>query len=76
MQLSHFLSNPTPVVGGVVSYTVQVSNGGPAAVNATTARWVVGDGLTVTEVTASQGSYSAGSGDWTIGALPVGQTAH
>ena len=75
VQLSHFLSNPTPVVGGVVSYTVQVSNGGPAAVNATTARWVVGDGLTVTEVTASQGSYSAGSGDWTIGALPVGQTA-
>ena len=72
VQLSHFLNNPAPVVGSPVSYTVQVNNNGPAVVNAAQASWVVGDGLTVTDVSPSQGSYNAQTGVWNIGGIAVG----
>ena len=60
------------MVGHQVCYTVQVNNNGPAVVNAAQASWVVGDGLTVTDVSASQGSYNAQTGVWDIGGIAVG----
>ena len=68
-------SQTTPGLGALVSYTIAVTNLGPD--DATSA--VIGDplpaGVVFESASASQGSYDAGTGDWTVGALPVTRTA-
>ena len=69
------VNQPTPRVGETVTYTVTVLNRGPS--RATGVQLVDGlvDGLTLLTATPSQGTYTATTGVWDVGAVAVGATA-
>jgi uncharacterized repeat protein (TIGR01451 family) len=66
------VDNATPIVGQTVTFTVTVLNNGPDAATGVKLSDGVPAGLTLISATLSQGSYSPTTGDWSIGALPVG----
>ncbi len=67
----------TPAVGDTVTYQVTVTNNGPSAATNVSLTDTLPAGLTATagNGTVSQGSYSAGTGLWTVGSLASGATA-
>ncbi len=66
---------PPDSVGGTATFTVTVTNDGPATATGV----VVGDqlpaGLAFVASTPSQGGYDAGTGRWTVGTLAAGSSA-
>jgi uncharacterized repeat protein (TIGR01451 family) len=69
------VSNPTPAVGTMVTFTVTAHNLGPDSATSLQVTDKLPAGLTFDSATASQGSYASGTGIWTVGALAVGATA-
>lgn len=63
------VSNPTPKVGDVITFTLTVANYGPDTATNVVATDVLPAGLTFVSATASQGSYASGSGVWTVGTV-------
>ena len=63
------VNDPTPKVGDTITFTITVSNKGPD----TGTNVVVNDrlptGLTFVSASATQGSYIAGTGVWTVGTV-------
>jgi large repetitive protein len=68
-------SNLTPAVGSSIVFTTTVTNNGPAAAAAAQVADLLPSGFTFVAAQPGTGSYSAGSGVWTIGALANGATA-
>ena len=62
-------------LGGQATFTVVVTNQGPARVTGLVVQDVLPAGLTLVTPSASQGSYAADTGAWTIGTLLNGQSA-
>ena len=62
-------------VGDTVSYTLTVNNASGANLNATgvTVRNLLPAGLSFVSATGF-GSYNSGTGDWTVGSVPIGTT--
>jgi uncharacterized repeat protein (TIGR01451 family) len=66
-----FAPNP-PVVGSSITFTVTVTNNGPAETTNVTVQDSLATGYTFVSATAPQGSYDNVSGLWDIGTLGVG----
>ncbi|HVW66749.1 MAG TPA: DUF11 domain-containing protein [Candidatus Peribacteraceae bacterium] len=69
------VNNSTPTVGGTVTYSVQVTNMGPATAQNVIAVDHLPAGVSFQSSNATQGSYDSQSGTWNIGTLPNGQIA-
>lgn len=74
LEIASVTSNATPSVGGQTTITVTVSNQGPNAVTDVTAKIPLPAGLTLASQ-AGNGTYVAGTGVWTIGAIGVANSA-
>lgn len=67
-------STATPVQGGTVTFTVQLTNAGPDRATGVVVNDLLPLGLTLVSASASQGSYDSVSGNWSIGNVDVGST--
>ena len=67
------VDNGTPDEGDTVTFTVTVTNNGPAQATNVSIDDVVPAGLTAGTITPSQGSYAAPT--WTIGTIDSGSSA-
>jgi uncharacterized repeat protein (TIGR01451 family) len=66
------VSNATPEVGDVITYTVTLTNNGPGAATSVEVTDLLPAGLTFVSATPSQGTYNAMTGVWTVGAVAAG----
>ena len=69
------VDNATPNLGSNVTFTVTVVNNGPSNATGVAVSDVLPVGLTFISSLPSVGTYSAGTGIWTIGPLANGATA-
>ena len=76
LQLAMSNSNPTPAVGDVITFNVEVGNIGPIDYRAgATIQDVLPAGLTFVSTSSSTGSYDPATGTWTSSVqIPVGVT--
>jgi uncharacterized repeat protein (TIGR01451 family) len=63
----------TPNVGTNVTFTITATNNGPNGATGVVVADLLPAGLTFVSATPSQGTYSSGTGAWTIGAIGNGQ---
>ncbi len=63
------VNNPAPNVGDTIAYTVTVRDAGPSVATGVAVQDLLPAGLTFVSAAPSQGSYSSGTGTWTIGTL-------
>jgi len=63
------VDDPTPNIGQTIEFTITVTNLGPDLATGVTVTDVLPAGLTFVSATASQGSYTAGTGLWTVGTV-------
>ncbi len=69
------VNNHTPSVGSSVTYTVMVTNSGPAAATNIVITDLLPSGVTYQSYTATQGTYNSGNGQWSVGNLADGASA-
>jgi uncharacterized repeat protein (TIGR01451 family) len=69
------VSNATPAVGTTVTFTVTAHNFGPNPTASLQVTDLLPSGLTFVSASATQGTYTAGTGIWDVGVLAVGATA-
>jgi uncharacterized repeat protein (TIGR01451 family) len=75
LSVSKSVDNPTPSTGSYVTYTVVVSNGGPAIARNVELTDLLPAGLSYQSHSASQGTYNNTSGLWSVGNLADGDRA-
>ncbi len=63
------VDDPTPVEGSTITYTVTVTNNGPATATVIQIADALPLGVTYVSDTPTQGSYDSISGDWIVGSL-------
>ena len=73
--LTKSVDDPTPEVGGNVTFTVTVTNNGPDTAQTVSVADALPPGLSFVSATPSAGSYDSGTGAWIIGNLANGATA-
>jgi uncharacterized repeat protein (TIGR01451 family) len=66
------VSDPTPVVGQTISFSLFVGNRGPDTATDVVVTDLLPAGLAFVSATATQGTYDPGSGAWVVGTLPAG----
>jgi len=68
LSITKTVSNPTPNINDVISYTITLTNNGPSS-NATnvTVQDILPAGLSFVSATLSLGTYNPGTGVWTVG---------
>ena len=69
------VDDDSPAEGDTLTYVVSVTNGGPDDATGVEITDALPAGLTFVSATASQGSYHASTGVWSVGSLVVGETA-
>jgi uncharacterized repeat protein (TIGR01451 family) len=72
LSLTKTVDNSSPSTGQNVTFTVTVNNLGPSTATNVVTTDVLPSGLTFVSDTASQGSYDASTGLWTIGTMANG----
>ncbi len=75
LAVTKVVDDPTPAVGGNVTFTVTVTNAGPDTAQAVSVADALPSGLTFVSASTATGSYASGSGVWTVGALANGASA-
>jgi uncharacterized repeat protein (TIGR01451 family) len=75
LQVTKGVSNPTPAIGTDVTFAVTVRNNGPSPATSVVVNDVLPAGLSFVSAVPSQGSFNAGTGVWTVGALAATQSA-
>lgn len=68
------VDDPSPNIGDSVVFTLQLTNDGPDAATAVAVADTLPAGLLYESAVAGQGSYDAGTGLWTVGTVPPGET--
>src|SRR5262249_47416864 len=63
------VSNTTPNVGDVITYTVTLTNNGPDAATGVTINEPIPTGLSFVSAMTGTGSYNSITGVWTVGTL-------
>jgi len=72
LSLTKTVDNNAPNLGNNATFTITVSNSGPDNATGVTVLDLLPAGLAFVMATPSIGSYSAATGIWTIGDIPVG----
>jgi len=75
LALNKTVNNPTPNELSTITYTITVSNNGPANATSTTLIDLLPAGVTYISSTRSQGIYNQTTGVWAIGDLANGASA-
>ncbi len=75
LALSKTVSDPTPVVGETITYTILLSNSGPDAATSVQVTEHLPSGLSFVSAAPSQGTYDPGAGLWSVGTVAVGSPA-
>lgn len=75
MKVTNMLNVQTPSPGDVVTFTVEVENLGPFEAISVNLLNKLPSGYQVQSFNATRGSYSALSGYWALGHMPVGEIA-
>jgi uncharacterized repeat protein (TIGR01451 family) len=74
LALTKTADRPTSSVGDTITFTVTLSNNGPAAATAVLVTDQLPAGLTFQSATPSQGTYASTTGLWTVGTVMAGTT--
>ena len=74
LRVAKAVSDAAPGVGALVTYTIAVTNLGPDDATSADVSDVLPAGVAFVSARASQGSYDAGTGIWTLGAVPATRT--
>jgi uncharacterized repeat protein (TIGR01451 family) len=69
------VNNSTPDEGATITYTITVTNNGPAQATTVSLTDLLPAGVTYSSDTPSQGAYVSGSGIWTVGIINSGASA-
>ncbi|TWB98053.1 putative repeat protein (TIGR01451 family) [Bradyrhizobium macuxiense] len=72
LSIAKIVDNPTPNAGATINYTITLSNAGPNTATNVTVQDLLPAGLTFVSATPSQGTYSSGTGTWTVGTVTAG----
>ncbi|TVX99085.1 S-layer homology domain-containing protein [Cohnella terricola] len=75
LSIGNTVSNATPNVGDMITFTVTVSNSGSDHATNVVVTDLLPAGLTFVSATPSQGSYNSATGVWTIGAVTTTSAA-
>jgi uncharacterized repeat protein (TIGR01451 family) len=75
LQVVKTVSNPTPVLGDLVTFTVALTNLGPDAATNVVVQDLLPAGLAFVSAAPSQGIYIPAGGLWVVGTVPAGATA-
>jgi uncharacterized repeat protein (TIGR01451 family) len=75
IQVNAAVDNATPATGSNVTLTVTATNGGPADATGVEITDLLPTGLTFVSATPSQGTYTPGTGVWTVGSVANGASA-
>ena len=70
--ISKSVNDPNPNVGANITYTIRVTDSGPDTATNVTVQDTLPAGVTYVSSSASEGSYSAVTGVWTVGTVSVG----
>ncbi|KAF2338486.1 PKD domain-containing protein [Flavobacterium tistrianum] len=71
LSLTKTVSNPTPLVGSLVTFSVQVTNSGPQEANGVMVTDLLPSGYTYVSYSATTGTYDPATGLWDVGNMPV-----
>ena len=74
LRLSKAANTTTPILGGNVSFTLTLSNQGPDRASSVSVRDVLPVGLTFVSASASNGSYDASTGLWSVAQINASAT--
>jgi len=68
------VSNPTPNVGDIITYTIHLTNDGPDAATGVTLQDILPAQVSFQSFTATEGSYDSNTNTWTVGSVAFGAT--
>ncbi|MEB3831702.1 beta strand repeat-containing protein [Phormidium sp. CCY1219] len=75
LQLTNSVSNPTPAIGETLTFTVALTNNGPAGATNIAITNLLPGGMEGVTVTPSSGTYDENTGIWTVPSLASGGNA-
>jgi len=71
LSLTKTVSTAAPLVGSLVTFSIQVSNAGPQQADGVTVTDLLPSGYTYVSYNTTTGSYNSLTGLWTVGNIPV-----
>ncbi|WP_343694339.1 gliding motility-associated C-terminal domain-containing protein [Flavobacterium sp.] len=71
LSLTKTVDNPTPLVGSLVTFSLQIENTGPQDANTVAVKDLLPSGYSFVLYSATTGSYDPVTGIWNVGNIPV-----